>query len=154
MPSEVWEEVTYPFPMDNQFHATFYDGCNYSFVLGLELINNSKRVSRYTIHLTLHILCWLSLGYSECTSLDPVSIYRPPFQSWDFRYAVRRSYIYNENPNVGIHIEPVPQNRILHCVSFTWIDPELLSTVIWKHQTLIAKYKHFLWIKRISKCHL
>ena len=113
MPSEVWEEVTYPFPMDNQFHATFYDGCYYLFMLGLELINNSKRVSRYTIHLTLHILCWLSLGYSECTPLDPVSIYRPPFQSWDFRYPVRRSYIYNENPNVGIHIEPVPLTSYL-----------------------------------------
>ena len=47
MPSQVWDEITYPFPssgIDKEFHSILYNGCNYLSMLGLKLIHDSKRV--------------------------------------------------------------------------------------------------------------
>ena len=46
MPSEVWDEITFPFPNFKWFHSTFLNGYNYLSILELKLIHVSKRVPR------------------------------------------------------------------------------------------------------------
>ena len=58
MPSKVWSEITYPFPnfngctvevweWDKQFRPILDNGCNYSSMLGFQLIHVSKMCPRW-----------------------------------------------------------------------------------------------------------
>ena len=64
MPSHVWNDITYPFTnlavhrtplgLDQSFHHTLYNGCNYLSILGLKLIHVSKEGPSYPIPQTYH----------------------------------------------------------------------------------------------------